>query len=302
MKKCRRIKTQHVEFLKIELSLESFYQVGGQLLLALLVHSATPTVGGVMTSECWPSNGAALVLSILLGIKSCSFLHLKTIMIAKGYLPTKAKFAVFFWGLAATLRRLLAITIFFVPSMGLSSLLYHHLAEQLPYSARLDQARAGTMAPDDLIALNGLTENIKWSELDRWDYTNPEQPEAPSYSLYTGLSLKHTFVAFFVVMLLQFLILFMFKMLVSKQFRKATILNRTVHVLETINIPVPFRDWDHDDEEEEEERTQDDLKARIEEYKRRYTRVEREMIGLYIINTAFMAIMMVPLWYTGTAV
>ena len=54
-----------------------------------------------------------------------------------------------------------------------------------------------------------------------------------------------------------------------------------------------------DDDEEEDE---DDLKARIEEYKRRYTRVEREMIGLYIINTVFMAIMMVPLWYTGTAV
>ena len=129
------------------------------------------------------------------------------------------------------------------------------------------------------------------------------KPEAPSYSLYTGLSLKHTFVAFFVVMLLQFLILFMFKMLVSKQFRKATTLNRIVHVLETINIPVPFRDWDYgDEEEEEEEKPQDDLKARIEQYKRKYTRVEREMIGLYIINTVFMAIMMVPLWYTGTAV
>ena len=49
-------------------------------------------------------------------------------------------------------------------------------------------------------------------------------------------------------------------------------------------------------------RKQDDLKTRIEQYKKRYTRVEREMIGLYIINTAFMAIMMVPLWYTGTAV
>ena len=72
--------------------------------------------------------------------------------------------------------------------------------------------------------------------------------------------------------------------------------------MENINIPVPFRDWDHDDEEEDEEEPQDDLKTRVEQYKRRYTRVEREMIGLYIINTAFMAIMMVPLWYTGTAV
>merc|ERR1712241_540996 len=87
-------------------------------------------------------------------------------------------------------------------------------------------------------------------------------------------------------------------MLVSKQFRKSTILNRTVHVLENINIPVPFRDWDHDEEEEAEKKPQVDIKVRIEQYKQRYTRVEREMIGLYIINTMFMAIMMVPLWYT----
>ena len=50
--KLKKIKKLRVEFSRIELALESFYQVSGQLLLLLLATTNTPTVYGLMTSNC----------------------------------------------------------------------------------------------------------------------------------------------------------------------------------------------------------------------------------------------------------
>ena len=92
---------------------------------------------------------------------------------------------------------------FLLPAMGLFNILHHNKFEKVAFKIRLDYAT--TISAEDKIALYGLNETIFWTELDRWNYTDPNNPTPPDYSLYTGLTLKETFVAFMVVMGVQFL-------------------------------------------------------------------------------------------------
>ena len=52
--------------------------------------------------------------------------------------------------------------------------------------------------------LHGLNETVYWSQLDRWDYSG-EEPVPPPYSIYTLLSLKHTFLAGAALLAIHFL-------------------------------------------------------------------------------------------------
>ena len=107
------------------------------------------------------------------------------------------------WALFGTLRRTLGILAFFIPAMGLFNILYHIKFEMVAFKIRLDYA--STISAEDKIALFGLNETIFWSELDRWNYTDPYNPTPPNYSLYTGLTLGETFIAFMVVTGVQFI-------------------------------------------------------------------------------------------------
>ena len=52
------------------------------------------------------------------------------------------------------------------------------------------------MTPNDTLAIFNLTEKVLWTDIDRWNYTNPSFPQAPEYTIYTGLSLGDTFICF----------------------------------------------------------------------------------------------------------
>ena len=87
------------------------------------------------------------------------------------------------WGTVASLRRVLSIIALFIPSLGLFSILHHWQWEQIPFKVRLEYARRGFLTPEDKIALYGLNETIYWTELDRWDYSDPQDPHPPFYSI-----------------------------------------------------------------------------------------------------------------------
>ena len=60
---------------------------------------------------------------------------------------------VLLWAVLATLRRMLALVLFFVPSLGLLDLLHHWQAEQRPFWVRRDAAARGELAPGDTLQL-----------------------------------------------------------------------------------------------------------------------------------------------------
>ena len=122
----------------------------------------------------------------------------------------------------------------------------------------------------------------------RWNYEDPENPTSPAYSLYTGLSAKMTLVAFICILLLHCLAIVVVKLITSAEFREesGSRFQKAVHVITCSNIPVPFRDWDHED-------------VSVEEHLRRYARTKREMLCLLLTNTVFSLALLGPLWYTG---
>ena len=223
---------------------------------------------------------------------------MKTIKKHKVYFGFKQTFSVGLWAMFATLRRVLSIVCFFVPSLGLQNILYHWMSEQYTFSIK---EKYNLIHPKDQVNLFNLTDTVHWSEsrrwfwtdgmsgigLDRWNYyEDPNEPTAPSYTLYTGFSLKWTFVVFFMMMFFQFVSMFFAKQALSKEFKEDRVYNKCIHVFQNLNLCFPFVDWD-------------EQMASAEEYKQRYKNTEMEMSFSFIVNIASSISMLLPMWFTG---
>ena len=272
------------------IGLEAFYQVAGQIILLLFAKTAFSTTGGLQ-SVFNQQNGflgiqdpiAVLAISIAITLKSCITLHLKTVKTEKQFVPFTSTFFILLWGLFSTLRRVIAMVCFFIPSLGLFSILYHYKAEQIPFT--LWQKYGKTQM--DRIVLYGLKETVTWGDLDRWDYSNSTEGTPPHYSEYTGLSLKWTFGLFFLITASQFVTTLIVKICTSKAFSsRENYLNKFLHLLLSLNLASPFEDWDMG-------------RFTIREYRERHKLTNTEMAWSLSVNIVFSLAMMVPLWYTG---
>ena len=264
-------------------------------MLLLLTQTETATVGGLETffekdsMFSIPMNPTSIiVISVIWSLKTSILLHVKILSIEKGFFGFKAKTSAFLWGLVSSVRRVLGIVAFFIPCLGLLNLLWHWHGEQFPFQVRLDYTKRINITGDEKIELFNMTEEVLWSDYDHWSYDDPQDPRAPPYSLYTGLSAKWTLVTFIALLILHALAVFLIKLLTSAEFRKekGRVVQKTIHIIFNTNIPTPFRDWDHED-------------VSVEEHRRRHKKTEREMFCLFIINTVFSLTLLVPLWYTG---
>ena len=261
-------------------------QVTIKVLVLLLNRTDTPTTGGLETifddGKKIDATTVFLVLSILWSLFSSIKIHTNITILEKGFCPTTSKLVVLAWATFATMRRVLSLVALFIPSMGLFSLLHHQRWDQVQYS------RFFTDRQDFKISLYGLNETIYWSDLDRWDYTDPEHPIQPNYFTYNILTLHHTFIALVVLSILQFIAIFAVKIWNSKDFREECHkTNMCIHVLENLNFGSPFKDWDDGD-------------YTIQEFRERARAVRKEMIGTQAINFLATMTMLVPLWFTGS--
>ena len=210
-------------------------------------------------------------------------LHRKTLKTQKTFFGFKSSIAVILWGFVAIIKRIISIIGFFTPSLGLFNILYHHLAEQYPYTIR----KKYHPLPIDDINIFNMTEKIRWSVLDRSRYELPEDPAPPSYRMYTGFDLKYTLAIFFLIMAFQCLSMFLVKYFTSKEFQqKGSMYNKLMHILQCLNISYPYVDWD-------------DGNYSIEVFKQRFKSTEREMLWSCGVNSMFCLLMLIPIWYTG---
>ena len=271
-----------------------------QVTLLLLTQTKTATVGGfeayfgrdsLFGVKIKPSD--LIILSVILSLKTLILMHVKSLRLEKGYFGLKATVISFLWGLVSSIKRIVGMVAFFVPSLGLLDILWHWHAEQYPFQVRLDLVARSNMTPsqDAIIELYNMTEEVRWSDLDRWSYENPQDPGAPDYTHYTGLTAKWTLATFFLLLTFHLMAVFLVKMYTSVEFwmGKGTVFQKSVHILSNTNIPRAFRDWDHGN-------------PSLEEHRRRYKRTEKEMVCLILVNTVFSLILLVPLWYTGMVI
>ena len=149
------LRRQYLEFLKVDLGLESIYQAAGQILLLLLAeeikHSdSTATTGGLITDY------DSLRFSIFLSLKTCVSLYCKSVSLEKPFFPITSKILVHLLALFSVCKRIFVIVIFFVPSFGLFRLLVHWTFEKIPFAER----KSGT------IHIFGKAPFL-WSDVDR---------------------------------------------------------------------------------------------------------------------------------------
>ena len=225
--KQKALKTVWLEFFKIELFLELFPQVALQVIILLLTKTETGTVylpglTAITSSTTFGiplavSSKVFLGISIFWSIKSCILLQLKSISDEKGFMPFTSKIIVAFYASFGTFRRILAIVIFFAPSLGLFSLLHHWQEELIPFKIRSEFP--DKTKPTDPIALYNVSEPIFWGDYDRWDFTDPENPTAPPYEIYTGLRLSHTFFAFIGLAVFHFICILLVKLFKGTNFK-----------------------------------------------------------------------------------
>ena len=120
------------DLVKVDLLLETINQISLQVGLLLLSETNTPTTGGLDTFFEKTDN-RYLIISILWSIKTSFSQHLKHVSIAKPYLEITSKVLVYIMAALAASKRILVMVMFFVPGLGLFSILHHWQAEQIPF-------------------------------------------------------------------------------------------------------------------------------------------------------------------------
>ena len=193
-----------------------------------------------------------MTLSILWSMKTAISTYLKIKGVQKGgFLPFKSKAVLGCRIFLVTVCRIGAIFFYFAVFLGQLNMLAHWKAEQTSFQM-LDGWTV--KSPNDWIH-----ESFSyWSEQDKEISSVPFQllyrsnysttpPTPPSYTMYTGIDLGTAFILFWILLVIQTMILMAARLLTCKRFRKIGIFSKLVHCLDSVNIPDVYQDWDTED-------------------------------------------------------
>ena len=163
------------------------------------------------------------------------------------------------------------------------------LFSKLPSKLSLFRSKQNSQNPSDKIELRGLKATVLWGELDRWDYTDPQEPGGtpPPYSIYTFLTLGQSFTMFLILMGLHTLAMLVVKIATSEEFRKKENFTiKCLHVIQNLSMATPYQDWDEG-------------VFTIPQYRERFRRTNIEMLWCLSVNIVVSLVMVVPVCFTG---
>lgn len=158
--KKKRVMSSHV---KLELGLETIYQLAGQFILLGLAYTDTAT------NESFPmlfkkENIVFLVGSIIYSFISCVNSHITAISACRERFPFKSKMIAAIYSLIGCTTRVLAMVMYFAVPLGLFNLLRHLQGEQYPWHHELVYHFVG---PNAIGNISVGHEIIDWSKIDR---------------------------------------------------------------------------------------------------------------------------------------
>ena len=286
--------------IKLELGLESVYQLVITLILLLLSYTETPVEKGLKT-VFKEGLGALplflLVTSNILSAKSFATSHCKVLNICREHFPSTSRLIATLYSLCGLITRVVAIIMYFTVPLGLFSLLRHWQGEQYPW----DWLTLDYVTPEGLMFM-GDNDGFVWNEVDRWmkngslfffsreGYLEPNPNHfiaAPDITLYTGLTWRPYLYIFFAHVTIHSIVIFFAKYKLSKVFRYGfNLLDKFIHSLENTNLPFNYREWD-------------DGMGDAEEHRRRMRQNWKEGLVTIIINASFNTSLLVPLCYLG---
>ena len=290
--------------LKLELGLETVYQLVITLILLLLSYTDTPVEKGLKT--IFNKGLGALPLFLLtakniLSAKSFTTSHCKALNVCREHFPLTSRLAATMFSLCGLITRVVAMIMYFTVPLGLFSLLKHWQAEQVPWSwYTLDY-----VAPEGLMFM-GDNDGFVWNEVDRWmtngtlflkftddwgDVTIRPNPDyfiaAPDITLYIGLTWQPYLYIFIAHVMIHSIVIFIAKYMLSHAFKyDFNLLDKFIHSLENTNLPFNCQEWD-------------DGKGDAEEHRRRMRLNWKEGLVTIIINAIFNFSLLGPFYYLG---
>ena len=168
--------------------------------------------------------------------------------------------------------RIVCVVAFFGPFLGLGDCMAHLHAEKMKWN-------------EDIWA------NLKGGNT-YWDRKTVDlMYRLPDYTNYTIMTLKMASFIFIGVLLLHSIAIFILKMIVSSHFKETSWFNKIGHVVESINVPAAYKDFDVD-LDPEETRTP-------EEYRETYNFVQKETFWMIFLQMVSNLLLLCPLFFAG---
>ena len=198
------------------------------------------------------------------------------------YLPLSSKAIFWLRALFCYTIRILCILIFLGPFLGLMGSLSHWKAEQRPLDVDTYRSHQNWTFKDP----NGNDKTLPLSTLHRANYTNPENIIPPPYTAYTIIPLHTAFALLNLLLLLQCATSIAIKKKFSVPFQDATWTSKLQHIIETLNMPRWYVDWD-------------EIWGSPEEHRERFWKVFVETVALIGVQLAANLLLLTPLWITG---
>lgn len=283
------------QFKRCELGIETVNQICGQALLALYAVTDTKTTEGLVklfesnVDEKLPMGGSEsiatffqskivaityLTLSILLSCISCLGSCVGSLSPKREHFPKGSQLMAYLFIFCSLLRRVFCVVMYFAVPFGLFDLLRHAQSEQ----AHWDPVIEKYLDSNGYIQF-GDSPKFLWASINRWSAT-PHTP--PSYQLYTEFGLKYYFFGFWIILMLQSMVLFLVKMKFSHAFVQMSKMDKIIHIFENINISQCTEDWDH-------------RNGNADEHVKRKNANMKEFVALTFVNFLFNFVLLLPL-------
>ena len=231
-----------------------------------------------------------LIFSVVQSFKTSALTSIKIKADTKNFFPLLPKLVLGIRYLLIFLIRIGAIVFYFGPFVGALDIMSHHHGESIP----LDYETFKYVNDTDLQEYHYWNDielefqSIGISQLYRSDYTdNNYPPKSPSITLYTVIPLGTAFIIFWAMLIMYGVILTIIKHILNNDFRSATFWEKLQHIVEALNIPEVFGDWD----------TEQDLD--VAGYLKKWWKVLIEMLVMILAQLIFNMTLLVPIWVTG---
>ena len=229
-----------------------------------------------------------LIFSIIWSFKTCAKTAIKIKTKTKVIMPFVLKNVMFFRYLLISTIRVNAIVAYFSPFIGLLGIMDHFHAEKIPLDPKIWEQIRNTN--DGLYHYwnpsNGLFEFSHISEIFRSNYKD-DIPEPPPSTIYTIISLWEAYLIFWISYIIYGLLLIPIKCFINKDFRLASKTEKLYHIIEVLNIPEAFGDWDTN------------LELDVKDHKKKWTNSLIEMMLMSVFQVLSNLLMLTPFLLTG---
>ena len=304
-------------FKRHELSIELVIQLSIHLIMLLLSQTIYPLESGLQSvfqesdkessEPSWWLTALGLqdvkadnkigffVFSIIWSFKTCAKTSVKIKTETKSFLSLFPKLVLYLRYLCVFLIRISCIVAYYAPYIGLLDILSHHQAEKISLDAKSwchingtdDQSFHYWNQREDKFQSVKIENLFRSVYGDCSDNSASKLPEIPSTSLYTIIRLGTAFGLFWAFYTLYAVTLTLIKKRMSTDFQSSALGKKMQHIIEAVNIPEAFGDWDTN------------LDLDVEGHRNKWEKVFIEMLVMVLMQLISNMFLLLPFLTTG---